>query len=153
METKAEAINENINNTTNTFYSALDDFRKYYVYYHKNPEVDEFQNYYSNSTGQLQNANKDLLLIINDIQNYIKLLKDNVVIMDSKLDDEKKLNNELSNVYKNLKNTDNGSSILINDSKKAYNTQYLKNIEMLVGILIMIGTMYKIFTLTNVKTM
>ena len=49
-----EQNNEKINSIKTQFFSALDDFKKYYVYFHKNPEVTEFQNYYANSKGQLQ---------------------------------------------------------------------------------------------------
>ena len=50
---QAKIFNEQINNIKSQFFSALDDFKKYYVYYNKNPEVTEFQNYYANSKGQL----------------------------------------------------------------------------------------------------
>ncbi len=43
---QAKHFNEQINNIKSQFFSALDDFKKYYVYYNKNPEVDEFQSYY-----------------------------------------------------------------------------------------------------------
>ena len=42
---EAKQFNEKIVTIKSQFFSALDDFKKYYVYYNKNPEVNEFQNY------------------------------------------------------------------------------------------------------------
>ena len=42
---KAQQFDEKINSIKDQFFSALDDFKKYYVYFNKNPEVNEFQNY------------------------------------------------------------------------------------------------------------
>ena len=63
---QANQFNEKINTTKRQFFSALDDFKKYYVYYNKNPEVDEFQNYYINSKSQLQTMSRDLFLTTNN---------------------------------------------------------------------------------------
>ena len=42
---QAKQFEEKIDTIKTQFFSALDDFKKYYVYYNKNPEVNEFQNY------------------------------------------------------------------------------------------------------------
>ena len=42
MNPEAKIYQEQINNKANSFLSALDDFKKYYVYYNKNPEVQEY---------------------------------------------------------------------------------------------------------------
>ena len=38
---QASQFNEKINSIKSQFFSALDDYKKYYVYYNKNPEVNE----------------------------------------------------------------------------------------------------------------
>jgi hypothetical protein len=45
----------------------------------------------------------------------------------------------------NLKNTESGSKILIDDSKNDYNIQYYRNLEMIIGILILSGLLVKTF--------
>ena len=42
-------------------------------------------------------------------------------------------------ILTNLQNTQNGSEILIDDSKTKYNEQYYKNIQIIVGIFIVSG--------------
>ena len=86
---QANQFNEQINNIKAQFFSALDDFKKYYVYYNKNPEVNEFQNYYTNSKSQLQTMSKDLFLTTNNIDKNIEFLDNEMLIISIKLEDEK----------------------------------------------------------------
>ena len=133
---EATQFNEKINTTKAQFFSALDDFKKYYVYYNKNPEVNEFQNYYVNSKSQLQNMSRDLFLTTNNIDKHIASLDSKMRDTNVKLEHEKNLNEELKNLLNNLENTQNGSEILIDNSKTSYNKQYYYNWEIFVGILI-----------------
>ena len=138
-----QSHNEEINTIKSQFFSALDDFKKYYVYYNKNPEVNEFQNYYSNSKGQIQTMSKQLFLITNNINKNIENLDKTISDISNQLKNEKKLNKTMSKLILNLENTQNGSEILIDDSKIKYNEQYTKNFEIFIGIIfctILIGT-------------
>jgi hypothetical protein len=134
-----EQNNEKIHSIKTQFFSALDDFKKYYVYYHKNPEVTEFQNYYANSKGQLQTMSKDLFLTTNNIDRHIEILDEEMKDVAVKLEEEKKLNDEMTRIFTNLQNTKNGSDILIDDSKEEYNKQYYANWEMIIGIFVVSG--------------
>ena len=138
---ESKLFDEKIKNINSAFFSALDDFKKYYVYFHKNPEVNEFQNYYANSKGQLQSIGKDLFLITNNIDKYIEDLNNSMNNISNKLETEKNKNTKMEELVMNLENTQNGSEILISDSKKQYNIQYYKNIEMFFGILIIGGVL------------
>jgi hypothetical protein len=141
---QAKQFNEQINNIKSQFFSALDDFTKYYVYYNKNPEVNEFQNYYANSKSQLQTMSKDLFLTTNNIDKNIEFLDNQMLNISIKLENEKKLNTEMSELINNLQNTQNGSEILIDDSKTKYNIQYYKNVEIFIGILALTGLLTKL---------
>lgn len=143
---KSQQFDEKINNIEKQFFSALDDFKKYYVYYNKNPEVNEFQNYYVNSKGQLQSISKDLFLTTNDINKNIEILDNDMKEVSTELNKDKKIYDESIKLLGNLQNTKNGSEILINDSKEEYNKQYYYNVELICGILIVgliLGTFFK----------
>ena len=142
---QAKQFDEKINTIKRQFFSALDDFKKYYVYFNKNPEVDEFQNYYANSKGQLQTMSKDLFMTTNNIDKNIEILNNEMSAILPKLKKEKLLNAKLLKQLQNLENTQNGSEILVDDSKTAYNIQYYKNWEMFIGILIVTGLIIKIY--------
>lgn len=132
----AKQNEEKINNLNTQFFSALDDFKKYYVYFNKNPEVNEFQNFYANSKSQIQSMTRDLFLLTNSIDKSIINLDSQMQLVTLKLEDEKKLNLELSKLLNDLENTKNGSDLLIEDSKEEYNQQYIYNIQIIIGILI-----------------
>lgn len=148
---QAKQFDEKINNIKTQFFSALDDFKKYYVYFNKNPEVNEFQNYYSNSKSQLQNLSRDLFLTTNNIDKNIDILDKEITAISIQLEDEKKLNKEMMEILKNLQNTQNGSEILINDSKSEYNQQYYKNVEIFIGMLIVSSLLAALFKKPPVK--
>jgi hypothetical protein len=142
---KSQQYEEKINNIEKQFFSALDDFKKYYVFYNKNPEVNEYQNYYVNSKSQLQSMSKDLFLTTNDISKNIEFLNNEMKAASIKLKNEKKINVELSGLLGNLQNTKNGTEILINDSKEEYNKQYYYNLELIGGTIIiglLLSTMF-----------
>lgn len=149
---QAQLFNEKIHATNTQFFSALDDFKKYYVYYNKNPEVDEFQNYYINSKSQLQTMSRDLFLTTNNIDKNIEILDSEMSSIGVKLENEKKLNGELMKVLSSLENTHNGSEILIDNSKDTYNKQYYYNWEIFIGILIVSGLLVKLFKPSSIPS-
>jgi len=142
---QSKTFDEKITNINSQFFSALDDFKKYYVYFNKNPEVNEFQNFYENSKGQLQTISKNLFVVTNDIDSSIEKLDNKMSSISVKLEDEKNLNKEMMDILTNLQNTQNGSEILIDDSKTKYNEQYYKNIQIIVGIFIVSGLLASLF--------
>jgi hypothetical protein len=142
---KAKQFNEKINTIKSQFFSALGDFKKYYIYYNKNPEVDEFENYYANSKSQLQTMTKDLLSTTNNIDKSIEDLNKSMLVLTLQLEKEKKINEEMTKKMVHLETTENGSEILIDDSKEKYNIQYYKNVELLIGIIIICILLVKLF--------
>jgi hypothetical protein len=142
----AKVYAEKIETLQTQFFSALDDFKKYYVYYNKNPEVNEYQNYYSNSKGQLQSISKDLFVLTNDIEKNIEELDQGMSSISKELNIEKKKNKRMNELLSNMENTQNGSEVLISDSKYNYNVQYYHNIEMFAGSIIIGVLLAKLFT-------
>jgi hypothetical protein len=136
MNPHANKFNEKIKTIKDSFFSALDDFKKYYVFFHKNPEIDEYQNFFTNSKGQLQKLNAEIFLVTNQIQKNIKDLDMEMRTVSKKLQDEKELNGELMKLVNQIKTTQDGSSIMIDDAKEEYNMQYYKNWEIFMGIVI-----------------
>ena len=142
---EAQQFDEKITTIKQQFFSALDDFQKYYVYFNKNPEVNEFQNYYASSKGQLQNMSRDLFLTTNKIDKTIEELNKEMNEVSIKLENEKSLNAELREKLQNLEKTQNGSEIMLDDSKTVYNIQYYKNWEMFIGVIGLTVLILKIY--------
>jgi len=136
---------EQINNIKTTFFSALDDFQKYYVYYNKNPEVSEFQNYYTNSKGQLQQMSTKLLYTTSEMSVKIDNLNDDAEAATKEIEKQKKEADILLTKMENVRNNQNGSSISITDSIDQYNTQYYKNWIIFIGIHFIVVAIFLLF--------
>lgn len=129
----------------NQFASALKDFQKYYVYYHKNPEVSEFQNFYSNAQSQLQQLTKQVGTIEMDAQRKLQLLSQIMSKREMEIHSEKKKSNRYRYKLSQLENAKNGANMLINDTEQLYLQQYYRNIEMLVGLVLVASLIVKKF--------
>lgn len=144
MNPQANIFDEKIKGIKNSFFSALDDFKKYYVYYNKNPEVDEYQNFFATSKSQLQGLNSDIFIVTNNIQQHIKDLNAEMAAISNKLKNEKDLSAELLLLINNIQTTEDGSAIMIDDVKEEYNLQYYKNWELFIGIIVFTGISIKL---------
>ena len=136
LQITVKNFNEKINAIRGQFFSALDDFKKYYVYFNKNPEVNEFQNYYANSKGQLQTMSKNLFVTTNDIDKEIEDLEAKIKTMSALLKEEKGLNAKLVELMDDIDNTNDSSNVLISDTKKIYNKKYYTNVRLIIGIIV-----------------
>ena len=146
LQPEAKQYSEKIQDLSQQFFSVLDDFIKYYVLYNKNPEVSEYQQIYLNNKSQLQKLNKDVFILTNDVEKDIERLNSVVTRINLKLGVEKELNGELFSLISNLQNTKNGASVMLDDTTTIYNKQYYLNIEIFVGIFIIIGISTNLFT-------
>jgi hypothetical protein len=139
-------FDEKIKSLRKGFFSALDDFKKYYVFYNKNPEVDEYQNFFANSKGQLQSYNSDIFLLTNQIKLKIKNLNDEMRVVGTKLKSEKEVNTELLKLINKIQATQDGSATMIDDAKDEYNIQYYKNWELIFLAFAFFSISMKLFT-------
>jgi hypothetical protein len=136
--------NETINAIKSQFFSALDDFQKYYVFYHKNPEVESYQLNFEKSKIQLQNSNNQLTQLTCNINNIIQTLDLDMEEVVKMLEAERLLNIKLTNTLNDLETTQNGSETLIDDYKEKYNEQYYKNFQLYVGIILIMFVLAKL---------
>lgn len=146
MNPEAKIYQEQINNKATSFLSALDDFKKYYVYYNKNPEVQEYNKNFTDSKEQLQTLSSDIFQITNTIQRKIEEKTRTMSGIEMKLQRQKALAQEQEKTINNLKSVQAGSSVMIDDSKTDYIFNYYKNLEIFIGILILLGLLvsYKV---------
>ena len=139
MNPEAKIYQEQINNKANSFLSALDDFKKYYVYYNKNPEVQEYNKNFTDSKEQLQTLSSDVFEITNTIQRKIEEKNRAMSGIEMKLKRQKVISQEQEKAVNNLKSVQVVSSVMIDDSKTDYIFNYYKNLEIFIGILILLG--------------
>ena len=80
----------------------------------------------------------------NDIEKNIEQLNEIVMRLNAKLSSEKELDGELINLINKIRNTRNGAEIMLDDSKVLYNKQYYYNLEIFIGILLLLGILSKL---------
>jgi hypothetical protein len=123
--------------------SILNDYQKYYRFYNKNPENQEYQQMFQNIKGNLSNINSKLFILSNDVQSNTNKLNSKLFALDVLIKREKKKNNDLKKQL-GITNVE-VSDILIDEYKEIYQSGYLRNWALFLSILIILGTIAKIY--------
>jgi len=130
----------------------LTDFKKYYVFYNKNPEYPEYQQSFENIKGNLNTVNSDLFTLSNSVQSTTDVLNTKLNELYKLIETEKKTNSELKIKLGIVENTNNASTELISDYKEIYESEYLKNWGLFFSILIAGSIISKTYKSTNYTT-
>ena len=130
------AFARTINTSRTQLPAVLADFQKHYVMYHKNPEVNEFQNFFFDSKSQLTNINNSLFSTQNSLEKSIIQMETDVRAISLKIDAEKLKYGDAYTKQSIQTNSNNGAEQLIDDSRYLYNEQYKTNVELIVGVVV-----------------
>jgi len=139
----ADKYKEELNVLNEKFYSILDDFKKYYIFFNKNPEVDEYQQMFSNIKDNIESINSKLFTINTNLQQTIDDINIKIQQINVEIQKEKTKNTELKNNVGIINNKRTSSGILIDNYKELYNNTYYFNITIVFGILILSYLFYK----------
>lgn len=143
---ETELTKQKIDGIKSSFLSVLDNYKKYYVFYNANPNVEEYQKSYFEAKNQLSSLAKELTDIIFRTYNKINNLNDESSQLYKNINENRVEYGILNNKVQNLKNVDQGSKILINDYKQKYNDQFYYNLELFLGILLVGGILKSTFS-------
>ena len=138
IKSKLNTIIEKMSTVKDSFFSVLDDFKKHYILYHKNPEYDEYSRVYNENKNQLQMLQKDMFNINNSIQTSTDAISDIKTKLEKKLEENKEKLSNLETIMESLSQNNDGSGIMKDDFVILYNLQYLQNICIFIGIIILI---------------
>lgn len=116
----------------------LDQYKKYFIFYNKNPEVAEYQQYYVQYKTQIEQLNSQLGRMSTDIQSNIQKVNKNVNKANFQIKDKKKEFAELIKNFEHYQESLQGAEQMIDDYKSLYNKQYYKNVQLVVGIIFII---------------
>ena len=145
LEPEADYYNTQIKTIKTSFFTILGGYKQIYVNHFMNTEDDTASAAYDARVLQLQTKMQVLQDIATKLQRDIDTLNTNVTMITTQLGDEKLLNTNNFNLFTDIQTTGSGAKIMINDYKTAYNTQYYNNIELFVGIILIMGVSSKIF--------
>jgi len=117
----------------------LADFKKYYVFFNKNPEYPEYQTSFENIKTNMIKLSSDLFMLSNDVQSSTNELNKKLFALNVLIKEEKERNHELKVSLGIVEHKNNAASELISDYKNIYSEEYLRNWALFISILI-IGT-------------
>ena len=123
----------------------LDEFKKYYVFFNKNPEFDEYEQMFQNVKGNLNKINSELFLLSNEVQVNINFLNKHFLQLDILIKDAKEKNKKLKKKLNIVENKSNAASEMIDDYREMYETGYLRNWGLLLSTGVVLITISKLF--------
>jgi len=147
-------------NLTNTFLnklnilkeqlpSILDDFKKYYVFYNKNPENNEYQQMFENIKNNLNNINSQLFMIKNNVQSETDKVNKNMVYLNKLIQNDKEINIDIKEKLRRIYDKNYSTSELISDYNKMYDMEYLRNWALFLSIILVCITVSRVFVPKN----
>jgi hypothetical protein len=139
--TKPQVFLSQLNTLKEKLPSILDDFKKYYIFYNKNPEYNEYQQIFENIKGNLQNINSELFMTTNNIEKDTESINDRLQKINALIAKEKIKNRQLKRRLGIVEKKYNGSDELISDYKEIYNLDYLTNFSLFFGVILLCITM------------
>lgn len=124
----------------------LDDFKKYYIFYNKNPTYTEYQTMFENLKGNLNSINSELFKITNSVEKDTQKFSNKFSELNKLITNEKNKNIKLKSVYDKINDNLHGSKIMIDEYKQIYNEKYVNNIFIFIGIIVNAIILTKIFS-------
>jgi chromosome segregation ATPase len=143
--TKPPVFLSKINTLKEKLPSILDDFKKYYIFYNKNPEYTEYQQMFENIKSNLQSINSELFMTSNNIEKDTESINDRLQKINILIQKEKMKNQQLKKKLGIVEKKYNGSDELISDYKEMYNLDYLNNFALLFGVILLGGVLVSKF--------
>lgn len=127
----------------------LNDFKKYYVFYNKNPSLNEYQQLYDNIKNNLQSLISQLFVIDNNIRTDVQQINNQLIILNDEINNEKNKHKKFNKLFQKLDNKYNASHKMIDNYKTNYNIIYLNNWSLFVGSVLTTFIIYKVYKSNN----
>jgi len=114
----------------------LDDYKKYYVFYNKNPDYNEYQQAFDRIQGNLNQLNSDLFMLSNSVQSETDDINKYLNQLNVLINIEKSIRTDLKKQLGNVESDNNATTEMIDNYKEIYNNGYLKNWGLLLSIVL-----------------
>ena len=142
--------NSKIQTFKEQFYPILSDYKQAFVNTNKYPDLNEYQQIYASSKSNLDTVLSGIFSVKTGIEYNLETLRDKLLDLEKKITYEKSLNTKLTKQYGQLSGNNNGSDVMLDDSKNLYQTQYVSNITLFIGIFLLTSVIYKVFNQTPI---
>lgn len=123
--------------------SILEDYKKIYVEYNKSPE--NTQRIYDKITGNITNVNVQLRKIQVEVDADITTFNNDMSEINKKISDNKNKNIEYKELLGDTTYKSNSADIMYNDYKELYESAYLKNWALFMGVIFSVALTIRTF--------
>jgi hypothetical protein len=114
----------------------LDDYNKYYVFYNRNPDYEEYKIMFDNINGNIESTKSKLNMISNETDKNTEILNKMLNEFDKQIQIEKQKNNIFKRKLGLVESTNSGSNEMISNYKDMYKIEYNKNWGLFMSIVI-----------------
>jgi len=142
---QSNKFTQELNNLRSQLPTMISDFKKYYVFYNKNPEYQEYQTMFENIKGNLTNISGKLFTLSNEVQGNIDKINITFSQQDDFIKKEKDKNSKLKAKLGIIEDKSNASFELISNYKDIYNSHYLRNWGIFLSTLVIMSTITKVY--------
>ena len=123
----------------------LEDFKKYYVFYNKNPDYPDYQSMFNNVKGQITKVCSDLFVLENSVTANTDKINEALVALNVLIKAEKNKNRELKRKLGIAETENNAAMELIDNYKEMYDSGYLRNWGLGISILLGMAVISKVY--------
>jgi len=123
----------------------LEDFKKYYVFYNKNPDYPDYQSMFNNVKGQITKVCSDLFVLENSVTADTDKINEALVALNVLIKAEKDKNRELKRKLGIAETENNAAMELIDNYKEMYDSGYLRNWGLGISILLGMAVISKVY--------
>ena len=146
----AEKLNVELQTLYKQIPTILDDYKKAYLFYNKNPQNNEYQQTLETVTNQLNNIASKLFMLYNNIDTNTDEINKKLFIINILIEKAKEKNKKLKRKLGFVEHRHNITDDMINDYKLIYNIGYLRNWGLVLSIIIVGFTISKVFKNKNI---
>lgn len=139
------AYNEQLDALNSQFYSILDDYKKYYIFFNKNPDYQDYATAYANVKSNIQSINSNVFRISGEAESALNKLMEDTKDINAKILEEKILNERLKNNLGLIKTNTASANVMISNYKELYREQYIRNLTTFLGLFLSTFVIFKVY--------
>jgi hypothetical protein len=142
---KPEQFINNLDTLKQKIGPILEDFKKYYVFYNKNPEYPEYQSMFETVKSQMIQVCSDLFVLENNVLINTDQINKALIELNLLIREERKRNRELKRKLGIAETENNAAMEMIDNYKEMYDSGYLRNWGLGISILFAITVISKVY--------
>ena len=129
----------------------LDDFKKYFVLYNKDPNYPEYQNMFENVKSNLTTLSSSLFMVSNEVDSNTDKISDVFNRLDILIKKEKRANIMLKRKLGIVEQKANSTDEMIDNYSEIYDIGYLRNWGLFISIFVAGLCISKVFKQQNMN--